>query len=134
MNTVSTIRAKFVRDRPSLHLTRLWEEFDETIHEHIISRLILTDQEVIIVAYFKSPDCWRLLSNKNLITHSNGLIQVIALSEIQKVELGAVFEKNTSKLDANLIDLRLQNDLVHIELEKLAWPTIYNLLTFVISQ
>ncbi|OJV14281.1 MAG: hypothetical protein BGO21_16185 [Dyadobacter sp. 50-39] len=94
MKAVSTIRAKFVRDRPCLNSTRLWEEFDETIHEHIISRLILTDQEVIIVAYFKSPDCWWLLSNKNLITHSNGLTQVIALSEIQKVELDVVFERN----------------------------------------
>ncbi len=134
MKAVSTIRAKFVRDRPSLNSTRLWEEFNEAIQEHIISRLILTDQEVIIVAYFKSPNCWWLLSNKNLITHSDGLVQVIALSEIRKVELDAVFERNTSKHDANLIGLRLQNDLVQLELEKRAWPTIYNLLRFVISQ
>jgi hypothetical protein len=134
VKAVSTIRAKFVRDRPSLNSTRLWEEFNEAIQEHIISRLILTDQEVIIVAYFKSPNCWWLLSNKNLITHSDGLVQVIALSEIRKVELDAVFERNTSKHDANLIGLRLQNDLVQLELEKRAWPTIYNLLRFVISQ
>lgn len=127
---VSLIKSKFLRSRPNLQLTRLWEQNDNVIKEDIAGSIKLSEDEVPIISYYPSNHYWWLLSNNALYVTEIGAVTKYDFKDLKAVEIPQISDND----EGQQLKIIHKGDIINLNIEISSWAVLYSIFKFVIAK
>jgi hypothetical protein len=129
-----TVKAKFMRSKSNLELTKLWDDLDDLKKVSILKNLDIHSSEEPVLSFYKDAGLWWLLTSERLFIYNDNLVEELQLNEVVDVDVPELFQGTVPKTECDKIRIILQETTIDLTIEERSWHVIYPLFKFAFAK